>query len=135
VWEAAVFTNFWSYAGWIFATFVMVAVIFVVCFLLLDVFRDRELGVGWKVLWTILLIALPFIGSLAYIIARGKGIADRTAARENANRPPAEDDSYRPQVSSSPAEDIAHAKELLEAGTINEREYEVIKNKALTGRY
>lgn len=128
-------TNFWSYAGWFFATFVMVAIIFVVVFLLLDVFRDRDLAVGWKILWTILLIGLPFIGSLAYIIARGKGIADRTAARENADRAPAEDDSYRPQRSSSPAEDIAHAKELLDAGTINEREYEAIKNKALTGHY
>lgn len=129
------FTNFWSYAGWIFATFVMVALIFLVCFLLLDVFRDRSLAVGWKILWTILLIALPFFGGMAYIIARGKGISDRTAARENADRPMAEDDSYRPQVSSSPAEDIAHAKELLEAGTINEREFEAIKNKALTGRF
>ena len=129
------FDNFWSYAGWIFATFVMVAFIFVVCFLLLDLYRDRNLAVGWKILWTILLIALPALGSLIYIIARGKGVAERSAARDAADRQAPEDDSYQPQRSSNPASDIAHAKELLEAGTINEREFELIKSKALTGRY
>ncbi|MFE0629868.1 SHOCT domain-containing protein [Streptomyces sp. NPDC058864] len=42
-----------------------------------DLFRDHTVG-GWaKAGWIIVLIFLPFIGVLIYVIARGKGMAER----------------------------------------------------------
>ena len=41
------------------------------------------------------------------------------------------DDYIRQAAGRSPAEEIAHAKELLDAGTITQGEYESLKSKAL----
>ncbi|GAA2015152.1 hypothetical protein [Microbacterium ulmi] len=67
-----------------------------------------------------------------YLIARRSGIA----APSNASRARApEEDSYRPVASSSPAEDIARAKTLLDAGTISQGEFDALKSKALGNQY
>ena len=41
------------------------------------------------------------------------------------------DDYIRQAAGRSPAEEIAHAKELLDAGTITQAEYDSLKTKAL----
>lgn len=58
------------------------------------------------------------------------------AARANATRARvAEDDGYRPARSADPAGDIAHAKALLDSGTITQGEFDALKSKALGGQY
>ena len=43
-----------------------------------DIFRDHELS-GWgKALWSLLIIFLPWIGVLAYLIARGRSMNERS---------------------------------------------------------
>jgi len=44
-----------------------------------DLFRDRELSGWWKALWMIALIVFPFLTALIYLIARGRGMAERQA--------------------------------------------------------
>ena len=46
-----------------------------------------------------------------------------------------ESDDYRPSASTSPAEDIAKAKALLDAGTISQGEFDALKSKALGNQY
>ena len=46
-----------------------------------------------------------------------------------------ENDDYRPAASASPAEDIARAKALLDAGTISQGEFDALKSKALGNQY
>ncbi len=63
--------------------------LFVVWLLLLfrivgDVFASRDLGGGGKALWTLLLIVLPVLGSLIYLIARGRGMEERAVQRSEA---------------------------------------------------
>ena len=42
-----------------------------------DIFRSHDVG-GWgKALWSILVIAVPFLGVFVYIIARGHGMSQR----------------------------------------------------------
>lgn len=112
--------------------FTVVAYVAVVVLVITDLFRDTELN-GWlKALWILFLVFVPFLTGLVYVIARGKGMAERSGAGRA--RAPEEDD-YRPAASASPAADIARAKELLDAGAISPGEFEALKSKALGNQY
>jgi hypothetical protein len=52
---------------------------FLVCSIIFDIFRSRDLG-GWaKAGWTIFVIVLPFLGVFVYLIARGGKMYERQA--------------------------------------------------------
>ena len=118
--------DFFWYLLWIFY---FTAYIFMVFLIISDLFRDHRLNGWWKAVWIIFLIFAPFLTALVYVIARGRGMAERTARARGGVV--AEADDYRPAASSTPAQDIAQAKELLDAGTITQGEYEKLKAKAL----
>ncbi len=65
-----------------------------------------------------------------YLIVHGDGMAKRSA-REAAEFKSAQDNYIREVAGKSPAEHIAEAKALLDAGTITEDEFESLKSKAL----
>lgn len=94
-------------------------------------FRDSKLS-GWmKVLWIIGLVVLPFLTALVYIIVRGQGMTERSVAQINQAQKETEEYVRRVAHAQSPAEQIAAAKALLDAGTITEDEYAQLKAKAL----
>jgi hypothetical protein len=98
-----------------------------------DLFRDHSLSGGAKTLWVLFLIFLPFLAVLVYMIARGQGMAERSAARQQQAQQQFE--GYVRNVASSdtsPTDQIARAKELLDAGTIDQAEFDRLKAKALS---
>lgn len=112
---------------WIFFLFMFLMVLF---YIFGDIFRDHEMGGVAKAVWIIFLIIFPPITSLVYLIARGKGMQERTKqAVEDAKKQ--QDDYIRDVAKSDPADQIAKAKQLHDAGTINDAEFEKIKAKAL----
>ncbi|MFG1815818.1 SHOCT domain-containing protein [Kribbella sp. NPDC049174] len=117
---------------WSFWFFIWIAALMVWFRCLWDLFSDRSLS-GWaKAGWAILLIFVPWLGALIYLIARGRSMNERQMSA--VARQQAEQEKYIQQVASSsksPAEQIASAKELLDAGTITQEEYESLKTKAL----
>ncbi|MBD8024168.1 SHOCT domain-containing protein [Microbacterium gallinarum] len=117
---------------WLLWIFWFVAYIYVVIVVITDLFRDDKLSGWFKALWIIALVFVPFLTGLVYVIARGSGMAQR--ARERYASAP-ENDDYKPAASTSPAEDIAKAKALLDAGTITQGEFDALKSKALGGQY
>ena len=68
--------NFWSIIWVVVWSFLFVAYLFVLFYILTDLFRDSELSGWWKALWIIFLIFMPFLTALVYIIARGSGMAE-----------------------------------------------------------
>jgi len=75
----------WDIFWFFFWVFVWVAYLFVLIYIVIDIFRDHSLN-GWlKAVWLIFLIFVPFITALVYLIARGKGMAERSAARPEAS--------------------------------------------------
>ena len=96
-----------------------------------DLFRDRDLSGWWKALWVIALIIFPFLTALIYLIARGRGMAERQAGEVRQAQEAT--DSYIQQVAgrSNPAEQIATAKGLLDQGTITQTEFDQLKAAAL----
>ena len=118
---------------WLLWIFYFTAYIYVVILIITDLFRDESAN-GWvKAVWLIALLFVPFLTALVYVIARGSGMAERSRARYGYGVPEADD--YRPAASSSPAQDIASAKALLDAGTISQGEFDALKSKALGNQY
>ena len=69
--------GFWDFFGLLLWSFVFVMYLMVLFQILGDLFRDPELGGGAKALWTIGLILVPFLVIVIYLIARGRGMAER----------------------------------------------------------
>ena len=123
--------SFWDIIWWFLWIFVFVAYLFVLFAIIGDLFRDHKLNGWWKAVWIIFLLFLPFITALVYLIARGKGMAER--ARDQAMAAKRETDDYiKHAAGRSPAQEIADAKNLLETGTISQAEFDTLKAKALS---
>ncbi len=124
-------SNFWDIIYLIASTFFFVAYLIVLFQIVIDLFRDAELGGGSKVLWLVGLFFVPFLTALAYVLFRGRGMAERQ--RASILRAKSDTDAYIKHVAGkSPAEQIADAKALLDAGTINQEEFAKLKAKALS---
>ena len=96
-----------------------------------DLFSRHDIG-GWgKAGWTVFVIVLPFLGVFVYMIAEGKSMGERAASRAQAQQ--AQVDDYVRSVASadSGADQIAKGKQLLDAGTITQAEFDQLKAKAL----
>jgi hypothetical protein len=121
---------FWDAVVLMASTFFFIAYLIVLFQVIVDLFRDSEMGGGSKVLWIIGLIFVPLLTALIYVLARGSGMAARQRGAAKAAK--AEADAYiRDVAGKSPADHIADAKKLLDAGTINADEYGRLKAKAL----
>ncbi|GAB2847428.1 SHOCT domain-containing protein [Microbacterium insulae] len=125
--------DFWSLIAWFFWVFVFVAYLMVLFSILGDLFRDHTLN-GWlKAVWIIFLIFVPFLTALIYLIARGRGMTERSM--EQAKELRAQQDAYIRATAGggSAADDIAKAKSLLDSGAISQAEFDALKAKALAG--
>lgn len=124
-------SNFWDVVWLMVSTFFFIAYLIIMFQIVVDLFRDPELGGGSKVLWVIGLIFLPVVTAIVYIVARGKGMAQRQQA--SLQKAKADTDAYIKEVAGkSPAQHIAEAKALLDAGTITQAEFDRLKAKALS---
>jgi hypothetical protein len=118
---------FWT----ILIFFVWVAWIWTVVTVLADVFRRRDLS-GWgKAAWIIFVIAVPFLGVLAYLIGHSDDMAERNVKEAQASRAQFDDYVRTVGASDGPAAEIEKGKGLLDSGSITAEEFESIKAKAL----
>lgn len=121
--------SFWEFFWWTVSIFFFMAYLIVLFNVIVDLFRDHELS-GWlKAVWVFFLILLPVLTSLIYLIARGGGMARRSAAQMQEAR--AQTDAYIREVAAAPADQIASAKALLDSGAITAEEFDQLKAKAL----
>jgi hypothetical protein len=107
----------------VFYLFFMVIWMFIQVFA--DIFRRENLS-GWgKTGWILLIFVLPFIGILAYMIARPKNTEqDRREAEQMK--------AMQGRVQGGSAvDDIAKAQALLDKGSITQAEFDALKAKAL----
>jgi hypothetical protein len=116
---------------WTFWFFIWITALMVWFRCIFDMFNDHTLS-GWaKAGWAVLLIFVPWLGALIYLVVRGRSMGERQMSALAQQQ--AAQEKYIQQVASAtgPAEQIASAKELLDAGTINQAEFDALKAKAL----
>jgi hypothetical protein len=117
---------------------VLVIFAFVIWFWLLilvfgDLFSRHDIG-GWgKAGWIVLVVIIPYFGVFIYLIANGKSMGERAAAKAQAQQ--SQMDDYVRSVASTDtsADQIAKGKQLLDSGAITQAEFDQLKAKALAG--
>ncbi len=113
---------------WIFIIIMYFMLFFTI---LMDLFSDHTMGGFAKAVWIICLVVFTYLAVLVYVIARGKGMAERRQAQYRAAEKAQQAYIKETVGSVSPADQIASAKALLDAGTISQQEFDTLKGKAL----
>jgi hypothetical protein len=103
--------------------------------IVLDIFRSPDLS-GWaKAGWLLFVIALPLLGVLIYLIARGSAMHERSITPRAAADAPIGD--YYPGspesagVARSPSDELSRLASLHQRGVINDEEFERVKMRVM----
>jgi Short C-terminal domain/Phospholipase_D-nuclease N-terminal len=115
---------FWT----MFLFFCWVLWIFLVAWILVDIFRSHDIS-GWgKAGWTVLVILVPLIGVLAYEIVHGDHIFG--APGQYSRDRQAQDEASRSRETSD-AFELSKLSDLHQRGVINDAEFARGKEKIL----
>jgi NADH:ubiquinone oxidoreductase subunit 6 (subunit J) len=107
------------FAAWLMVLFTIVG----------DLFRDHGMS-GWgKAAWIIVLIFIPFLGSLIYLIARGQGMRERAVAQQQEVQKQL--DAYVKQTAGggSAADELTKLAKLHDERKLSDEEFERAKAK------
>jgi predicted PurR-regulated permease PerM len=111
--------------------FFMIMYFMILFSVVIDLFRNHQMGGFAKALWIMFLIFIPLISLLVYVIVYGKSMATRQ--QQAVTEAQQEQADYIKQVAgTSPAEQIAQAQQLLNSGAISQDEFDKLKAKALS---
>lgn len=125
------FNSFWHIISTMFWVFAFCAYLITLFSIISDLVRDRRLS-GWaKAIWVLCLFFVPFLTALAYLLFRGRGMADRGVRQAKEDQQRAED-YIREVAGTSPADEIAKLQSLLESGVISQEEFQQLKSSVLT---
>jgi predicted PurR-regulated permease PerM len=122
-------TGFLTFLWSLIVIFFMVVYFMMLFSIIVDIFRRHDIHGGKKAMWLLFILFLPLIGLITYLIVNGHGIAERQA--KDVQKSQEQFDQYVQNVAGGSADQIAKAKELLDAGTITQAEFDQIKAKAL----
>ena len=98
-----------------------------------DVFRDHELSGGGKALWTLFLVLVPWIGALAYLVARGRSMNERALADQQRSEEAFGNYVREAAGTGAPsrADELNKLADLRDRGAISAEEYDHAKAEAL----
>ena len=118
---------FWT----ILEIFLWVIWIWILIWILIDIFRSHDLS-GWaKALWFLFVLFIPLVGVLVYLIARGGKMQERAVKQAQQD-----DQQFRSYVQeaagSSSADQLTKLADLRDRGVITAEEFDREKAKILT---
>ncbi|MGB3763516.1 MAG: SHOCT domain-containing protein [Ornithinimicrobium sp.] len=123
--------SFFEAVWLVIMSFAFIAYLMAMFSIITDLFRDTSVSGAMKAVWLVCLIIFPLLTALVYLVVRGAGMAERSAKDLESMR--AAQEGYIRDVagSSSPSEQIAQAKQLLDSGALSQAEFDALKAKAL----
>lgn len=123
--------SFWNVVAVILACFIFGAYLIVLFAVFADLFRDHKMSGVAKALWIVFLIFLPFASTLVYVILKGDDMARR--AHSDFEWVEHAEHEYVERISrGSRAHQIHEAKQMLDAGLIDNAEFQERKQRALS---
>lgn len=112
--------------------FFWIAWIMLVFRVIIDIFRNRDMGGAGKAFWAIFVIIIPWLGVLIYLLTNGAGMASRQIEDQIAQR-----EAFSAYVrdaagtSGGAADELAKLADLRDRGVINDAEFAAQKAKLL----
>lgn len=96
-----------------------------------DILRSPDLSGVAKAIWSIFIVILPLLGVVAYLIARGDSMNQRTLAAQEAREEAAR--SYIRDAAGTPsaADELAKLAGLRDSGVLTVEEFQIQKAKLL----
>jgi len=129
--ESEFLVEFGQFLWSLLIIFFMIMYFMILFSVVIDLFRNHQMGGFAKALWIIFLIFIPLLSLLVYVIVYGKSMAQRQ--QQAVTEAQQEQADYIKQVAgTSPAEQIAQAQQLLNSGAISQAEFDKLKAKALS---
>ena len=103
--------------------FLFVMWVWVAIAVVMDIFRSKDLGGFAKALWVVFVIAIPWVGLIVYLIARGRSIMERSAKQERAREQAAR--AYIVDAAGGPsaADELEKLAALRDSGVLTEEEF------------
>ena len=89
-----------------------------------DLLRRRDISGVSKFLWAVALIGLPYVGTFAYIMLEGAGMAERKSAQADEMR-----DALRQFVGFSLADELLKLDQLKAHNIISNDEYLMLRSR------
>ena len=89
-----------------------------------DLFRRSDVSDVGKFLWAVLLVGLPYVGTFAYILSAGVGMAERKRAEAEETR-----DALRQLAGFSPADELHKLDRLQAENVISREEYLMLRSR------
>jgi len=116
-----------SFAGFLInvaGVFIFVLWLWLLVMTAADLFRRRDVSEVGKFLWAVILVGLPYVGTFAYILCEGTGMADRKRAQAEEMH-----DAVRQFVGISPADELLKLDRLKAESIISNEEYLMLRNR------
>ena len=123
--------SFWEVVWFIIISYAFIMYLMALFWIFGDLFRDHSTPGIAKAVWIFALIFVPFVTALVYLLVRGRGMAERSAARASEMRAQQEAYIRNTAGTTTPADQITQASGMLTRGEISEAEFATLKAKAL----
>jgi len=117
--------TFWDVVVSMIVFFFWFMLIWIFIGIFADIIRRHDLSGGWKAIWIIVLVFVPFLGALIYIIARPRVTAQDVQMAAQAEA------AQKAVAGVSTSDELAKLQSLKDAGTITAAEFEDLKKKLL----
>ena len=120
----------WNAIWVVIVCYLFITILMMMFSVIVDIFRDKELS-GWgKAAWLFFLAVFTLLALLAYVIVRGKGMAERSVQEQQAAKE-SFDTYVRDVAGGGAASELEKASTLHASGKLSDAEYEALKSKIL----
>lgn len=117
-------TSFASFLIDVVGVFIFVLWLWLLVMTTSDLFRRRDVSDVGKFLWAVILIVLPYVGTFAYILREGAGMAERKKEQTEEMH-----DALRQFVGVSPADELLKLDRLKAQNVISNDEYLMLRSR------
>jgi len=119
--------DFWDFF-WLLLIYVPLVMLWV--FALVDIFRRADMSGAGKTLWVVIVVFLPYVGTLIYMLFRPATMHDQRMIRDDVDST----GTFRYGSPTDNATQLKMLSDLHDAGKLTDAEFDTEKTLILSGR-